>query len=144
MTVPTVNPGAGGTASTVRIVATLVSRFASRPALVCWHAATVDVRHLFEVFGAGGIAREEPLKLPQRPRKRQPRVLVDVHENQRGRFHTRSPLSGNRVQGIAPIASGFRPYSQTNTTPGGCMRQPDNMDRMRKSSVLRGLEAGQL
>ncbi|HME86673.1 MAG TPA: hypothetical protein VKG91_19530, partial [Roseiarcus sp.] len=44
---------------------------------------------------------------------------------QRGRFHTRSPLSGNRVQGIAPIASGFRPYSQTNTTPGGCMRQPD-------------------
>jgi len=26
---------------------------------------------------------------------------------------------------IAPIASGFRPYSQTNTTPGGCMRQPD-------------------
>ncbi len=72
---------------------------------------------------AGGIAREEPLKLPQRPRKRQPRVLVDVHENQRGRIHTR--LSGNRVQGIAPIASGFRPYSQTNTTPWGCMRQPD-------------------
>src|SRR5271168_4515934 len=85
----------------------------------------VPPAHLFEVFGAGGIAREEPLKLPQRPRKRQPRVLVDVHENQRGRFHTRSPLSGNRVQGIAPIASGFRPYSQTNTTPGGCMRQPD-------------------
>ena len=85
----------------------------------------VPPAHLFEVFGAGGIAREEPLKLPQRPRKRQPRVLIDVHENQRGRFHTRSPLSGNRVQGIAPIASGFRPYSQTNTTPGGCMRQPD-------------------
>ena len=35
---------AGGTASSVRIVASLVSRFASRPALVCWHAATVDVR----------------------------------------------------------------------------------------------------
>src|SRR5271165_7087020 len=85
----------------------------------------VPPAHLFEVFGAGGIAREEPLKLRQRPRKRQPRVLVDVHENQRGRFHTCSPLSGNRVQGIAPIASGFRPYSQTNTTPGGCMRQPD-------------------
>ena len=85
----------------------------------------VPPAHLFEVFGAGGIAREEPLKLPQRPRKRQPRVLIDVHENQRGRFHTRSPLSGNRVQGIAPIASGFRPYSQTNTTPGGCMRKPD-------------------
>ena len=33
-----------GTASFVRIVASLVSRFASRPALVCWHAATVDVR----------------------------------------------------------------------------------------------------
>ena len=33
-----------GTASSVRIVASLVSRFASRPALVCWHAATVDVR----------------------------------------------------------------------------------------------------
>src|SRR5271165_2133318 len=79
----------------------------------------VPPAHLFEVFGAGGIAREEPLKLRQRPRKRQPRVLVDVHENQRGRFHTRSPLSGNRVQGIAPIASGFRPYSQTNTTPWG-------------------------
>ena len=31
-------------ASSVRIVASLVSRFASRPALVCWHAATVDVR----------------------------------------------------------------------------------------------------
>ena len=75
--------------------------------------------HPFEVFGAGGIAREEPLKLRQRPRKRQLRVLVDVHENQRGRIHTRSPLSGNRVQGIAPIASGFRPYSQTNTTPRG-------------------------
>ena len=35
---------AGGAASSVRIVASLVSRFASRPALVCWHAATVDVR----------------------------------------------------------------------------------------------------
>src|SRR5208337_3893829 len=34
----------GGTASSVRIVASLVSRFASRPALVCWHAATADVR----------------------------------------------------------------------------------------------------
>src|SRR5208337_5279986 len=43
----------------------------------------VPPAHLFEVFGAGGIAREEPLKLRQRPRKRQPRVLVDVHENQR-------------------------------------------------------------
>src|SRR5208337_4630651 len=85
----------------------------------------VPPAHLFEVFGAGGIAREEPLKLRQRPRKRQPRVLVDVHENQRRRIHTCSPLSGNRVQGIAPIASGFRPYSQTNTTPGGCMRKPD-------------------
>src|SRR5271165_4101048 len=85
----------------------------------------VPPAHLFEVFGAGGIAREEPLKLRQRPRKRQPRVLVDVHENQRRRIHTCSPLSGNRFQGIAPIASGFRPYSQTNTTPGGCMRQPD-------------------
>ena len=57
--------------------------------------------------------------LRQRQRKPQPRVLVDVHENQRGCIHTRSPLSGNRVQGIAPIASGFRPYSQTNTTLGG-------------------------
>ena len=27
-----------------RIVASLVSRFASRPALVCWHVATVGVR----------------------------------------------------------------------------------------------------
>src|SRR5208337_499415 len=33
-----------GAASSVRIVASLVSRFASRPALVCWHAAAVDVR----------------------------------------------------------------------------------------------------
>ena len=65
---------------------------------------------------------EEPLKLPQRPRKRQPRVLIDVHENQPW---PRSPLSGNRVQGIAPIASGFRPYSQTNIYPWVCMRQPD-------------------
>ena len=95
----------------------------------------VPPAHLFEVFGAGGIAREEPLKLPQRPRKRQPRVLVDVHENQRGRFHTRSPHSGNRVQGVAPIASGFRPYSQTNTTPGGCMRQPDKHARKHRCAL---------
>lgn len=33
-----------GTASSVRIVASLASRFASRPAPACWHAATVDVR----------------------------------------------------------------------------------------------------
>src|SRR5208337_2710488 len=79
----------------------------------------VPPAHLFEVFGEGGIAREEPLKLRQRPRKRQPRVLVDVHENQRRRIHTCSPLSGNRVQGIAPIASGFRPYSQTKHYPWG-------------------------
>ena len=116
----------------------------------------VPPAHLFEVFGAGGIAREEPLKLPQRPRKRQPRVLVDVHENQRGRFHTRSPHSGNRVQGVAPIASGFRPYSQTNTTPGGCMRQPDkhalidaDLDgagrrRRMRSRFRRGASAGWL
>src|SRR5271166_2964644 len=68
----------------------------------------VPPAHLFEVFGAGGIAREEPLKLPQRARKRQPRVLVDVHENQRGRIHTRSPFQAiaSRASRRSPAGSG--------------------------------------
>ena len=90
----------------------------------------VPPAHLFEVFGAGGIAREEPLKLPQRPRKRQPRVPVDVHENQRGRIHTRSPHSGNRVQGIAPIASGFRPYYRQTLPLGGSDKHAMMVERV--------------
>ena len=55
----------------------------------------VPPAHLFEVFGAGGIAREEPLKLRQRPRKRQLRVLVDVHEIGVGAFIPAAPFQGS-------------------------------------------------
>jgi len=48
----------------------------------------------FEVMSAGTIVREEPLKLWQRPRKRQRGVLVDVHQNRR--IHTRNPFRQSR------------------------------------------------
>ena len=73
-----------------------------------------------------------------------PRRRVDIHQ---GALSTRQPsLPGNRVQGTAPIASGFRRYSQTNTTPGGCMRQPDKHVRPSDvmqlfSQILDGVEA---
>ena len=62
-------------------------RFASRTTVRTDEA--VSPARLFEVFSAGGIVREEPLKLRQRPRKRQRGVLVDVHQNRRGRIHIR-------------------------------------------------------
>ena len=54
---PTSKRCAGGTASSVRIVASLVSRFASRPALVCWHAATVDASDRIDCRHGHGAAR---------------------------------------------------------------------------------------
>ena len=65
----------------------------------------------FEVFGAGGIVRKEPLKLRQRPRKRQRGVLVDVHQNRRGRIHTRIHFPGNRVQGSGVKGKRAQPNS---------------------------------
>src|SRR5271166_4301634 len=63
---------AGGTASSVRIVASLVSRFASRPALVCWHAATVDVRQDLFLSTDTSSANMPSLGGNSRPSKSQP------------------------------------------------------------------------
>ena len=76
----------------------------------------VPPAHLFQVFGAGGIAREEPLKLPQRPRKRQPRVLIDVHGISVGAFIPAAPFQAIASR-ASRIASGFG-LLQTNTTLG--------------------------
>src|SRR5271166_4048221 len=84
----------------------------------------VPPAHLFEVFGAGGIAREEPLKLPQRARKRQPRVLVDVHENQRGRIHTRSPFQAIAFRASRRSPAGSGPtHRQTLPLGGVCVNR---------------------
>lgn len=72
-------------------------RFASHTTVLTDEA--VSPTRLFEVFGTGSIVWEEPLKLGQRLRKRQRSVLVDVHQNRRGRTHSRIALSNNRVQG---------------------------------------------
>src|SRR5271165_1447750 len=72
-------------------------RFASHTTVLTDEA--VSPTRLFEVFGTGSIVWEEPLKLGQRLRKRQRGVLVDVHQNRRGRTHSRIALSNNRVQG---------------------------------------------
>jgi len=65
-------------------------RFASRTTV--WTDEAVSPAQLFEVFSAGGIIREEPLKLRQRLRKRQRSVLVDVHQDRGGRIHSRVAL----------------------------------------------------
>src|SRR5208337_3287337 len=69
-------------------------------------------------------AREEPLKLPQRARKRQPRVLVDVHENQRGRIHTRSPFQAIAFRASRRSPAGSGPtHRQTLPLGGVCVNR---------------------
>src|SRR5665811_2293436 len=92
----------------------------------------VSPAHLFEVFSAGGIIREEPLKLRQRPRKRQCGALVDVHQDRRGRIHSRIALSDHRVPGIG--ANGERAQTllmKTLPLVGVCVNRIGKIESMR-------------
>ena len=83
----------------------------------------VSPARLFEVFSAGGIVREKPLKLRQRLRKRQRGVLVDVHQNRRGRIHTRIHFSGNRVQGSGAKGERAQAHEKILALAGVCVNR---------------------
>src|ERR1019366_5629822 len=73
-----------------------------------WIASRTAVRtdeaiapaRLFEIFGTGSIVREKPLELGQRPRKRQCKMLVDVHQYRRGWLHSRNGLTDKRASTV--------------------------------------------
>jgi hypothetical protein len=73
-------------------------RFASRTTVRTDEA--IAPARLFEIFGAGSIVREKPLKLRQRLRRRQCRMLVDVHQNRRDCLHSRTSLTDKRASTV--------------------------------------------
>lgn len=69
-----------------------------------WTGETVSPAQLFEVFSAGGIIREEPLKLRQRSRKRQRGVQVDVPFGQPSAHSLPHPPFQTTVRTASPFA----------------------------------------